>query len=94
MLVRNLEFPGALVTISEVAVTKKLDFARVEVSVLPPEREADVQKILGNAQRELQFRLGRKLNIKPMPQIRFEIDHGIENAAVVEKRLLEDENKG
>ncbi len=105
MLVRDLEFPGALVTISEVTVTKKLDFARVEVSVLPAERaaegeprpvaelEADVQKTLAAAQRELQFKLGRKLNIKPMPQIRFEIDHGVENAAIVEKRLLEDEGK-
>ncbi len=92
MLVRDLEFPGALVTISEVTVTKKLDFARVEVSVLPAAKEAEVLKVLEKAQRELQFRLGRKLNIKPMPQIRFEIDHGIENAAVVEKRLLEDES--
>ena len=102
MLVRDLEFPGALVTISEVTVTKKLDFARVEVSVLPAARaaegeflsvaklEAGVQKTLRAAQGELQFKLGRKLSIKPMPRIQFEIDHGVENAAAVEKKLLEE----
>ena|SRR3989338_4156029 len=93
LLVRELEFPGALVTISAVEVTKKLDFARVEVSVLPAEKETEVLKVLVAAQRELQFKLGRKLNIKPMPSLRFEIDHGIENAAVVEKRLLEDKSR-
>lgn len=93
MLVRDLEFPGALVTISEIVVTKKLDFARVEVSVLPADKETEVLNTLVAAQRELQFKLGRKLNIRPMPSLRFEIDHGIENAAQVEKRLLEEENK-
>ncbi|MBI2623848.1 MAG: 30S ribosome-binding factor RbfA [Candidatus Liptonbacteria bacterium] len=93
LLVRELEFPGALVTVSGVEVTKKLDLARVEVSVLPHEREAEVMKTLAAAQGELQFKLGRKLNIKPMPTLKFEIDHGVENAAAVEKRLLEDEGK-
>ena len=94
LLVRDVEFPGALVTISEVTVTKKLDLARVEVSVLPHERERDVMKTLEAAHGELQFKLGRKLSIKPMPTLKFEIDHGMENAAAVERRLLEEENVG
>lgn len=93
LILRELEFPGALVTLSGVEVSKKLDFARVEVSVLPADKEPEVLKTLVAAQRELQFKLGRKLNIKPMPQLRFEIDHGLENAAQVEKRLLEEESK-
>ena len=90
MLLRELEFPGALVTISAVEVTKKLDLARVEVAVLPAEQGERVLKSLIAAQRELQFKLGRKLNIKPMPSLKFEIDHGVENAAAVEKRLMEE----
>jgi ribosome-binding factor A len=93
LILRELEFPGALVTISAVEVTKKLDLARVEVSVLPHEREEDVMKLLTAVQRELQFKLGRKLNIKPMPTLMFEIDHGGENAARVEKQLLDEHNK-
>ncbi|MCR4328637.1 MAG: ribosome-binding factor A [Patescibacteria group bacterium] len=89
ILLREVEFPGALVTVSTVEVTKKLDLARVRVSVLPSDKEGEVQKKLDAAQRELQFKLGRKLNIKPMPYLKFEIDHGIENAAQVEKMLLE-----
>jgi len=91
MVVRELEFPGALVTLSGVEVTKKLDVAKVRVSVLPSEKEEEVIEIFGKAQRELQFKLGRKLNIKPMPQLQFEIDRGGENAAQVEKRLMEEE---
>jgi ribosome-binding factor A len=93
LLLREVEFPGALVTISAVEVTKKLDLARVEVSVLPHEKEVEVMKALAAAQRELQFKLGRKLNIKPMPHLLFEVDHGGENAAAVERRLLEDEHE-
>ncbi len=90
LVLRELEFSGALVTVSGVEVSKKLDFARVMVTVLPAEKEGEVLDILRKAHAELQFKLGRKLNIKPMPQCRFEIDHGGENAARVERNLMED----
>lgn len=91
LLLRELEFPGALVTISGVEVTKKLDNAKISISVFPGERSEEVLKKLQFSQGSLQFKLGRILNIKPMPRIRFEIDYGAENAAQVEKRLLEEE---
>jgi ribosome-binding factor A len=36
----------------------------------------------------LQHLLNKKMNIRPMPRISFEIDGGLENAAKVEKALL------
>jgi ribosome-binding factor A len=39
---------------------------------------------------QFQYLLLRKINIKPMPRITFALDHGLENAAKVEK-LLEDD---
>ncbi|MDO8516115.1 MAG: ribosome-binding factor A [bacterium] len=91
LIVRELEFPGALVTITEVEVTKKLDTARVLVSVIPATEAPASLKTLSKAAPELQHLLLKKIQIKPMPHILFEIDHGPENAAIVEKRLLEDE---
>ena len=93
LIVRELEFPNAIATITEVQVTKKLDEAKVMVSVLPSKEEAGVFNILSGARNRLQHLLMKKLNIKPMPHIHFEIDRGLENAAAVEKLLIDDNNK-
>lgn len=89
LIKRELEFPNAFPTVTEVQVTKKLDEAKVLVSVLPSKEAANVLGILSGARNRLQHLLIKKLNIKPMPHIYFEIDRGLENAANVEKRLLE-----
>ena len=89
MIERELDIPpGTLLTVTEVEVSKKMDIAHVRVSVLPSAKTAAALKALQAARRDLQFALTRKLNIKPMPQIEFSIDHGPENAAAVEKALL------
>ncbi len=89
LILREMEFDGALVTVTEVAVDKKLTAAAVKVSVIPSEKSAEVLKELVVSQGRLQHELNFKLNIKPMPFLRFQIDHGVLNAAKVEKDLLE-----
>lgn len=89
LLLREIEPDSALLTITEVTVSKKLDSARVRVSILPETKSAGVLKMLKNAQPELQHMLLKKINIKPMPRILFEIDYGVSNAANVEKALLD-----
>ena len=88
MLQRELEFPGALVTVTEAEISKKMDIAHVRVSVLPAAKAAEALKKLRAAGGDLQYKLLHKLNIKPMPQLVFEIDRGPENAAAVEKALM------
>ena len=88
IMVREIEFPDTLLTITSVEVDKKLDHARVNVSVIPsssgPAALAELEKRTGY----LQHLLMKKMNIKPMPRIAFVLDHGPENAAAVEKALL------
>lgn len=88
IITRELEFAGALVTIMEVDVDKKMEYAKVMVSVIPSEKAeaslAELQKSAGY----LQHLLLKKINIKPMPRIGFVLDRGPENAANVEKALL------
>lgn len=91
ILLREVEFP-TIVTITGVEVTKKLDFAKVKLSVLEPSLDEEVLSIAEKAERELQNLLMKKLNIKPMPKIKFEIDYGSENAARVEKLLIDKHN--
>jgi ribosome-binding factor A len=91
ILVREVEFPvGSLVTIASVDVDKKMDRAKIFMSVIPASGEGTAMRILTARTGELQHLLMKKINIKPMPRIIFELDHGHEHEAVVEK-LLEDE---
>ena len=93
IILRDLEFNGAIMTILEVDVTKKLDYARVHVSVLPSNKADEVLKILNSQRRALQNKLLRKINIRPMPEVQFEIDRGAEKAAEIEKVFIDDEKK-
>ncbi len=91
LLLREVEFP-ALVTITSVGVNKKLDVADVRLSVLPSSMEKKSFTIAKKQEKRLQYLLTKKINIRPMPKIRFEIDYGSENAAKVEKLLLDKHN--
>ena len=89
IILRELEFDGAIVTVTEVAVQKDLDYAEINVSVIPNEKSGGVLKLLNQNRRKLQHFLLKKINIKPMPEIRFQLDTGLARAAEIEKRFLE-----
>jgi ribosome-binding factor A len=91
LIIRELEFNGALATITSVEVDKKLEHAVVNVSVLPAASEAGIMLVLEKSVGHLQHLLNNKMNIKPMPRISFALDRGLENAAKVEKLLEEDD---
>ena len=88
IIVREVEFDNALVTITAVDVDKKLEHAKVNVSVIPSESGEAALKELTKRAGSLQCLLMKKINIKPMPRIAFALDRGLENAADVEKVLL------
>ena len=90
IIARELEFENVLVTITEVEVDKKLETAKTRISVWPVEKSKEVLSTLNKARNLLQTTLFKKLNIRPMPKIQFEIDRGPEHAAEVEKLLLEE----
>lgn len=89
---RDFDARGALITITDVIVDKKLDNARVKIGVIPVEKSAFSLGRLKRVQGEFQHLLNRQLNIRPMPRIDFEIDKGAENAANVEKLLIKEDN--
>lgn len=88
---KELEFPGALVTLVSVEFTEKLDHAKIGFSVFPSEKAEESLKTLNENKFELRKLLGKKVMMRTMPQLDFKIDHGPENAAVVEKLLLEED---
>ena len=88
ILVRELEFPEMLVTITAVDVDKKMERALVGISVIPPSKSNEAMKVLEKASGYLFHLLFKKLNIKPMPHLMFRLDHGFENAAKVEEQMI------
>ncbi len=70
---REFNFNGALVTILSVAVDEKFEEAMVQIGVLPFEKELDAYTMIENRRKELEHKLLKKLNIKPLPHLKFEI---------------------
>lgn len=70
---REFDFNGALVTILSIEVDEKFEEARVRIGILPFEKELEVYTIVEGRRRELEHELLRKLNIKPLPHLKFEI---------------------
>ena len=92
IIARELEFPGALVTITAVRMNKKLDRADINFSIIPSEKSEEILEILNKEKGNLRNLLKKKVKMKFMPQLEFEIDHGNEDAAKIEKLLIEDNN--
>ncbi|MBI3046235.1 MAG: 30S ribosome-binding factor RbfA [Candidatus Harrisonbacteria bacterium] len=93
LILKELEFPGALMTVVGVEAQKDLDYAAVKVSVIPAEKGEEVLKILIQNQKNLRHLLLKKINIKPMPEIRFKLDLGLEKAAEIEKTFIKIEKE-
>ena len=88
-IAKNLEFSGALPTITSVKIDKNLENAIIKVSVWPKEKEAEILSKLKGYRFELQSYLFKKLKTWKFPKLDFEIDRGPENAAQVEKIILQ-----
>ena len=89
ILSRDFEFKNALVTITEIDVDKKLEHAKIMISVIPSDKSQMALDILNNNLWSIQGTLLRKINIKPMPRISFEIDNGHLNASIIEKKMID-----
>lgn len=74
IIMRELEFNGALATIMSVEVSRDLNSAIIKLGVLPSEKAAEVLMTLSRNEAKLQYLLLKKINIKPMPRIVFEIE--------------------
>lgn len=93
LILKEVEFFGALVTIVSVQTQKDLEYVDIGISVIPTVRSDEALMILNKNRRHLQFLLLRKINIKPMPEIRFKIDYGIAKASELEKKFIEIEKE-
>ncbi len=88
LVARELEFPsGTLVTVTKVTTSPDLEHAKVYVSILPPERTAEVIEPLDKSTATIQRLLNRALVMEFVPRIRFVVDDGENRAARIERLL-------
>ena len=73
IFMREFDFHGSLVTILEVAVDERLEEARITIAIFPFEKELEAYTMIEEKRKQLEYKLLRKLNIKPLPHLKFEI---------------------
>jgi ribosome-binding factor A len=74
LLLREIDFGNILVTITNVETSPDLRQAKVKITVMPTEKGELVLQIIKRDIYNLQQELNKKLHMKPVPKIRFEID--------------------
>lgn len=88
ILLREISFDkNVLVTVQTVNTSKDLRYAKVGISVIPFKKSEEILKILEKQAFRVQRELNRVIEIKFVPQIKFEIDIGEEKADRIEKIL-------
>lgn len=88
ILLSELELPlGSLLTISRVEVSSSLEHADIFITVLP---DGQTERVLALVQKNvyhLQKLLDKKLVLKFVPKIRFQLDEGLQAANEVNEIL-------
>ncbi len=90
IIARRLRDPriGQWVSITDVEITRDLSFARVYVSILAPEGERDrTLATLKAATGYVRSQLAPRLDLREVPELRFELDTSLETGARVDEIL-------
>ncbi len=87
IIFEEIDFPGALITITRVETSEKLNQAKVYVSVMPEAQLEKVLRILCKLVYGLQKRLNKCLAVRPVPRIRFAEEKEVIKAAKVDELL-------
>ena len=87
IILRDFNYPDALATLTHVDTTPNLIEARAYISVFPEDKSEKVVKLLNNGVHDIQKKINKKLNMRPIPKIVFVNDEKVREAARVEELL-------
>lgn len=79
ILLKEMDFEQTFVTVTDVKTSTDLTKARVFITIIPETKEKEVLSILGENIYDIQKRINKRLNTRPIPKIHFEIDKGMKN---------------
>ncbi len=81
--------PGVLVTVTQVLTNPNLFTSDIYISVYPSSKAKEILDKLNHSIYQIQQLLNRKLEVRPVPKIRFVYDKNPEEASKIEQ-ILED----
>jgi len=87
IILRDFDFSGFMVTLTHVDSTANLIEAKAYISVFPEERTDKIIGLLNKGVYEIQQKINKMLNMRPIPKIKFVKDEKIKEAAKIEKLL-------
>ena len=87
LILREIDFPDILVTITDIDTSADLRHAKVKISALPQDKNELAIEIINQNIFQIQQKLNKKLHMKPIPKIRFEIDQVEIKAQRIEELL-------
>ena len=85
---------GGTWSIVRCEVTRDLRYCKVRVSILEPEKRKDMMAALKKASGFIRRELGRRVDLRYVPEILFELDTNIEYAAHINQLLKETQRRG
>ncbi len=87
--INKLQFPGKLITVSEVRVTKDISIARIYFSIFPSEFSKEIIASLKLNIKQIRGELGHKLgkSLRIIPELEFYIDDTIDYLEHIDKLL-------
>ncbi|HJN62400.1 MAG TPA: 30S ribosome-binding factor RbfA [Candidatus Parcubacteria bacterium] len=87
-VLRELDFPkNILITITRVETSVDLSRAKVYISTMPEDTVKKVLKILNNQVYDFQQKINKRLNMRPVPQIKFLEEKKTREAGIIEELL-------
>ena len=93
LILREIDLSeDTLVTITEVKTSSDLQQAKIRVSIMPFLKADKILKVLNSQVFNIQRLLNKKLNMKIVPKIRFELDKSGEKTSRVEQLLKKIKN--
>ena len=78
------------VSVSDVEVTRDLDWATVWVTALQPERSVEAMKALKELAVEFRRSLSRSMRLRRVPELRFKYDDSVDKGERIESLLRQD----
>jgi len=87
IIAKDFNFPGHLVTLTHVDATANLIEALAYISVMPEDHAESIIKTLNAGVYDVQHKINKMLNMRPIPKIIFVTDKEVAEAAKIEGLL-------
>ena len=89
IILKEIGFEGALITVTRVETSPKLNDANIYISAIPDEKIENVFKVLNRNLYHIQKMINRRLRIRPVPKLRFVRENLTREAGKIEEILEE-----